>query len=137
MLVRAGAFFAARPSPLKDGRAGMPVVRQLRILGSLVRCDGTLGSDGEVDPAVAVRASADESVPFHQCAPLILDGTSVILQVDMGVSQIYLSRIARPGPDGNPCRATQSLETSSSANRPWPATAAQAAEANHVGGAAS
>ena len=37
---------------------GMPVIRQLRILGSLIRRDGTLGADGEMDPTVAVRAPA-------------------------------------------------------------------------------
>src|SRR5208282_4657091 len=76
-----------RPAPrtiLQDGRFGVPVVRQVRILGGLVSRNGTLGSDGEVDPALAVRTSTDETrvVPpgSHQG---VMNGSSVILQAEI------------------------------------------------------
>jgi len=78
------SIIVSTPCVLQDGGIGVPVVRQLRILGRLVRRDGPLGSDGKVDPALAVRTSADEPriVPpsSHQW---VMNGASAILQAEI------------------------------------------------------
>ena len=63
---------------------GMPIVRKLRILACLVSRDGTLGSDGEVDPAVAMRTLADEACVVPPGSyQRVVDCTPVNLQAEI------------------------------------------------------
>ncbi len=72
------------PSASKDRRLDVPVVRQAGISGRFVVRDGSLRSDGEVNPPVALRASADESriVP-PGTNQRIVDRPSVILESEV------------------------------------------------------
>jgi hypothetical protein len=65
----------------EDGRPGMPIVRQLGVLGCR---DGALGTDGEVDPTTTLRASPGESGIIPPGAHKgVMDGAPVIVQAEI------------------------------------------------------
>src|SRR5690349_10616165 len=68
----------------KDGGDVVPVVRQLGVVRGLLGRQGALGPDGEVDPAAAMRASADESRVVPPGADQgIMHGPAVVIQTEV------------------------------------------------------
>jgi hypothetical protein len=84
MEVRAGRFFIVPRLHLQDRRMRVPVVRYLRMLGGFVSGDGALGANSEMNPAVAVRAAANEpGVVPPGSDQGVMNGPSVILQAEI------------------------------------------------------
>ena len=101
---RLGCEIPYRKVESEDGRDQMPVIRQSGISRRFLVRDCGLGSDGEVNPAVALRASADESriVP-PGTNEWIVDRPSVILE--SGVKGLHWAVNSRDG--GRWLRCTQ------------------------------
>jgi len=72
------------PDASQDDREGMPVVRQLRIPGGLLRSDDALGTDGEVDPPTTVGTATDEPGVLPPGAHQgVVNGASVGFQAEI------------------------------------------------------
>src|SRR5438105_2348787 len=62
----------------------MPIVRQLGESGGLLRRDGALGTDGEVNPSITMRTATDEPSVIPPCANQgIVNGSPVGFETEV------------------------------------------------------